>query len=374
VSNGNSRIVGFDSRRFVRKDFEALMGVGVTVVDYDAFVNSYTAWIKELFSNAGFQQNKLIYKSFDLNKLFGNQIDTVYASFVDAVKNDIQFLDVYYSYFYPPDKHQIPESGILDEKEEREQEHLEFIKVYYKESTGSEYVSGIKFLNLIEHAYPLICVWDYAKRNMKFSSNIYVDHFETKPSHVWEDLIANKEKVKMNIIYNGDRCNYLISTADILTAYLHDEIKKQNIFLNRQVHKILHNGFSGKFETRFLGSKYLYDIAPSNKYVVNNLPFLKHPVYFVFGEGNEDFKKTYPNTEEKKFLEDSPFMNEIYNQATRNNGSVKYYDPNTDNQIIQKQDKFFRYGPNGQNKIEYLKKVGYKNEIISIETLLKEKE
>lgn len=62
------RIVGFDSRRFIRLDFNALLGIGVTVDDYACLVRVYKNWIKNIFKSSGFKQNRLVYKSFDLNK------------------------------------------------------------------------------------------------------------------------------------------------------------------------------------------------------------------------------------------------------------------------------------------------------------------
>lgn len=368
-------VVGFDSCRFVRGNFQALMGVGVTVNDHERFRKAYDRWLDNIFDEVGLKRDKLIYKSFDLNKLFGDRIFEIYDQFVEETKDHIHFLDLFYSYFYPSDGHRSTDkTDFLDEKDERNEPIPKFIKVYYKEPGGIETVSGIEFLDLIDHSYPLICAWDYFSRNPNTAFTARIDHFDAKPSNIWCEVLKNKHKFKLEIVYGGDKCDDIISSADILLNYLHEEIKKNNIPLNRKTHDILHKNFNRKFETRFLGSKYLWEMTPSNKWVVNNHAFIKHPIYFVFLEGAEDFKKIYPQMDERKLIEDSPFIDMLYVKAATDSGSVKYYNPNTDNRLIQKEDKFFYYDVNGRRKIDYLAKLGYKNEIISSEELMKNKD
>lgn len=353
-------LIGLDGKRFIQGKFQALIGVGITINEkhLSDFIKTYDNFMQELFQESSIDKRRPIYKAYDLKSLFYIQGKEPISKFVEATKDKIDFIDFYYSYFI----RKTNENGIKDKP-------TEFINIYHEEPTGIEKVNAIKFLNIIEPSYSAICCWGQIQKNPKLCSNstFYVDNFQSSPSKMWEQISKLKN---LNIVYNGGKCNYLISAADLYLVFLEEQIKKNNLHLNRETHKILHQHFTGKFETQFLGTQYLYQLAPAKKANVRTISNVKHPIYYVFTEGQEMFQKTFGNKKsEQLFLEQSPFLDKVFELATKNKGSVKFYDVSQDNSFITKEDKFYYYGDAGKQKIEMLKRTGFKNEIYYSENL-----
>lgn len=364
-NNMDKEVIAFDSKRFIRGKFQALIGVSVSVKEKDLsnFCAVYDTFMKKLFEKHNIPRRRLIYKSFDLKRIFFPLGVDPIEEFVKETKENIGFLDLYYSYF--------KNKTLAHTEKENHDQVTDFVNIYYEEPEGSEQVSAIKFLNIIEPAYPAICAWGYMSRNPSCVNNIFImDHFSARPSKLWDQL---KDIKSMQVVYDGGKCNYLISTADLYLACIEERIKKENLALNRSIHKILHPDFGGKFETTFLGTKYLYNISPAKKSEINLQSKLQHPIFYVFTEGNDYFSKlfTINRLSESAFLETTPFLEGVFNLAAKQNGSVKFYDPARDNQYILPQDKFYYYGQNGLNKIQELKKVGFTNETYSAENISK---
>lgn len=354
-------LLGVDSKRFVNGKFQALIGVGLTVKDSNlgAFTKTYNEFMDSLFKSGGLDRRRPIYKSYDLKSLFYTQGKEPIKEFVEATKDKVDYLDFFYSYF----TRKIDENG-------NPEKPPEFIDIYYGEPTGGQKVNAIKFLNIIEPAYAAICSWGCIKENELLSSNMvfFVDHFQANPSKMWEQL-SNMEN--FHVVYSGGKCNYLISAADLYLAHIEEQIKKNNIRLNRQVHKILHDNlkFTGKFTSHFLADRDLYQLSPATKSNIRLNSKLKHPIFYVFTEGNEAFEKIFGSKNEQSFLEQSPFVDKVFKLATESNGSVKFYEVSQDNSFITKEDKFYFYGENGKSKVETLKRAGFNNETFSAENL-----
>jgi len=154
------REIGFDSKRITRtwqeetpsgekvnKTFQACLGVGVTVENYADFSAKYDKAMKELFTKAGLQQEKLVYKGAELRKLFWMTGINPIAELFSALSKHVSYVDVYYSYFLGEDdegkKHTKPLS----------------ISVFTMERDKFKKINGIVFLDMIEPAYSFICAW-----------------------------------------------------------------------------------------------------------------------------------------------------------------------------------------------------------------------
>ncbi len=338
------KMVGIDSKRFVRRDFHALLGVAITVKDFDNFKEAYNFILSELFQELGMERKKKIYKAYEIRRLFSNTGIDALERFFKQLSPSIDFLDVSYSYF-------------RDKDSPKGEEPKPFIKIYYKEPV-KKMVTPIQFINLIENSYPYICGWNLIRKNPDFEFNIMTDHFDTNPSKAWDEFCVIKN---VSVVFSGGQCNYLISGADIILAAIENRILASGVFLNRSIHKLL-NEYSGKFETSFIGSGHLYSLSPSHKWIAKNIRFLRHPVFYIFKEG-EVFKRLFKDASEEQYLEQSLLLDKVYDIACECNGSVKYYDPSKDNLMIQKNDIFIYYGEHGLSQIKMLQNLGYKNEI-----------
>jgi len=353
--------VGFDSKRFVRGKFQALIGIGVTIQEKKVkkLIKTYDQFMKELFDKNNLPYRRPIYKSYDLKRLFFSQGIYPLEELVKATKDSIDFIDFYYSYF--------KNKKMVQKNDETKDEPTKFIDVYYEEPTGSGKVNAIKFLNIIEPSYPSVCSWGYICDNpSKKDNTFFVDHFKALPSKMWKELSAVQS---LNVVYNGGKCNYLVSIADLYLCCIEDRIKAKNIPLNRAIHKILHPDFTGKFETKFLGTHYLYKMSPAKKSEISIKSKIKHPIFYVFTEGSEAFSKTFGTGGEESFLEQSTFFDKVLSLAAKENGSVKLYDPTRDNAYILPSDKFYYYGENGKKKINAVKALGNKNEVFKAENI-----
>lgn len=336
------KMIGIDSKRFVNGKFHALLGVAVTVSDFEKFKNTYNSILSKLFEELNIERKKKIYKAYEIKRLFLNTGIDALETFFKGIEPNVDFLNILYSYF-------------KDKENPRGEDSKPFIKIYYKEPT-KEMVTAIQFIDQIEHSYPYICGWDIVKKNPLMEFSILTDHFETKPSKAWNEFSSIKN---VGIIHSGGQCNYLISAADIILAALENRILNNGVYLNRSIHGVIEE-YRGKFETSFLGSGYLYSLSPSHKWIANNLRFLKHPIFYIFKEGRP-FKELFKDVSEEKYLEQSLLLNKIYDLACEYNGSVKYYDPSKDNLLIQNNDIFVYYGEQGFTKIKMLQSLGYNN-------------
>ncbi len=357
-----SEYVGFDSKRFVRGRFEALIGVGITIQKskFEEFKEVYNNFMKELFNNNNIPYRRPIYKSYDLKRLFFSQGIHPIEDFVKETKGLIDFVDFYYSYF---------KNKTMDQKDDETKDKItDFIDVYYNAPKGKQTVSAIKFMNIIEPTYPAICVWSFINSNpLKCDADFYIDNFKALPSKMWNELSNIKT---MNVVYSGGKCNYLVSAADLYLCCIEDRIREGDVPLNRSVHKILHPDFTGKFDTNFVGTHYLYPLAPASKSEISINSKILHPIYYIFTEGSEIFSKTFGRKGgEQTFLEQSPFLDKVLSIAAKENGSVKFYDPTQDNSFILPSDKFYYYGEKGKEKIETLKRLGFTNEISTAENI-----
>ena len=349
------RFVGFDSKRFRRGNFQALLGVGVTVEDVPKYCRKYDEIVTTAFEEAGIERRRPLYKSFDFSKLFFSKGYDLPERLFKELSEYVTFVDVYYSYFKKP-------ASLESEKDD-------FIRVFHKEKTGIETVTPIKFLDMIEHSYPAICAWRYIGKYDAFNPEIFSDHFRSHPSNIWESL---KGKPNFHVAYRGDQCNFLINAADVFVSAIERRILNKDLMLNRQIHEILRPEYEGKFETDFIGTKDLYDLSPSCRWTVDTSGRIMHPVYFVFPEGTAEFHRIFPGQDENTFLESSLFLDTLYHEATKEGGCIKIYDAGTDNAVIRNSDVFFHYGPAGKAKIELLRGLGYKNRVITASELVKQ--
>ena len=125
-------------------------------------------------------------------------------------------------------------------------------------------IRRIKFLNIIDPAYPVICAWEHIDKNPQLAENTtyFLDNFQVRPSKMWEQLGKIKN---IKIVYNGGKYSYLISAADIYLAWFEENIRKNDLALNRQVHKIFHLYL--KSERRFKKQKSLLEPEKMNNHM-----------------------------------------------------------------------------------------------------------
>src|SRR3989344_4704233 len=99
------RVIAFDSKKILRSTlkegapFKALIGVGVTISNYEEYSKIYNHLLDNIFKEYDLIRNKRIYKSRDLMSIFyGLNVDIIKILAERLIKS-LDFIDIYYSYF-----------------------------------------------------------------------------------------------------------------------------------------------------------------------------------------------------------------------------------------------------------------------------------
>ena len=261
------RLVAFDSKKIVRKapltnniNFKAMLGVGVTINDYQAFGTKYIDTIQELFDTYGFPKNRLVYKSSDLAALFHGKGIDILPILIEKLIPHIDFIDIYFSYFL--------------NFQDRTQPFM--VGVYWEEEL--ERLHAPQFIDLIDGPYAAICCHAYLKQIVTPIDSLYFidDCPGLKPSIATSNVIKNP---KTRFLFKGDQINFGISIADLLCKYIDLESLQKGFRLNKDL--IQNIEFDGaKCKTTFIGPDWLRDIKPSRKINLEINHKHPHPAFF----------------------------------------------------------------------------------------------
>ena len=280
--------------------------------------------------------SKKVYKSFELSNL-GLKYD-FFNEFFEKIINEIDKINFFYSFF--PNK---PTKEEIDGDS-----HVAPIwkKIRIYPNDGQKEITSIEFLSKhLHNSFPHVCAWElYTK--CKYEGVTYLDDFSGKITRAWEE-IKNNEKIF--VLPNGDKCNALISTADILLKYFDKISFSEKKHLNPEDIKTI---FGEKTEIFFISTACLYNIIPlSSKSQIDKYSMLIHPVVFIL---NEKTKFVGRNA-----IENSPLLNKIIDSSFDNDGCFKLFDPESDYNFIHPDDCFVFFGEEGKKSVESLKNLGY---------------
>ena len=302
--------VGIDSIVFSRPGllgrlFKAPLGLALTIPDEDKFKRSYDNALDLLFKRVEKTRVKRIYKAAHLTAQLLHLEHDVLRGFISEICPAIQRLDFFYT-FFPTAK--IP-------------------KVFVFADSTPRGVPPVEFIELIQNAYPHICVWAY----LQFYSDcrayrFRVDHFHGKKSPAWDE-IDNLPDFK--IYFSGDECNMAISTADLLLRWVQDTL--QGALRHDTIEACFGDVSDGTHVmAHYLGPKreYLHKMAPNLALDINISDHIKHPIYILA------WKSLTARAEEKKSFEWTAFYTKAMQRACEADGCVKFRDPAKDHHII----------------------------------------
>jgi len=364
------RCSGFDSIRITRGQtnspyFQALLGVGITVNDVDSFKRHYDLLFDDLFSRFKTPRKKPIYKSYDLKRLFYPSSSELITEIVTELSKEIDMIDIYYSYFLKKN----PKYRLDPENEpEFTGETMDNIKVFGDDPNKSKTITGLELLDLLEHQYSALCAWNYHTFvGQRLKTHMWVDDIGGSTiSRALKSLEGNQD---FSIVVNGDKCNHLISTADIFVNFINLKLVSGAAKVNQNLVNLFETQLQSKMKTVCMGNNFLSWITPRISGSIDKSRHLVHPIYFILREDVASIK----GTDEKQFLEDTPVMDYALKLAAENNGCVKIFE-SLDQPFIQSKDTFIYYGIAGEAKAKVLEAVGYHNICLSaMEFLEKEK-
>lgn len=337
------RYLGIDTKRVVRKgaltsgkDFNALFGVGVSVNDLDKFYIGYARTIQSIFEKANMEVRRPVYKAKDLNQLFYPKSIDHLELFIEGISPYIDALDIFYGY--------------LDETKQ--------VNVYYAEPLKKSTISAIDFIDLVEESYPAYCAWELiSKLNGRLDCVVFTDNFKIRQCRVWNEL---NRYPHLKIVPWGDRCNPLISTADILAAAIDARLRKRNVRFKSATDVL------PEFGTKLVlnpSTSLLYALSPARDEPAPIEDKISRPTVYIFKSDPGEFKRLFPTVNQKDMIIDSVHGDCLIRESARLRLSLKFYE-SSDNPKIQKGDKFIHFDDFGFNQIKLLQRFGYNNQVI----------
>lgn len=345
------KAVGFDSIKLdlgaFSTRFEGLLGVGITAVDEDSFTEKYVAVLKSLFDSIGVDCDRLVCKSVDI------------ARFVQSPESMIQFLEAFFN-------------SINDEIERIDiyctrynSAKIPTITIYGADRP--EYKKPVEFIRKIANGYPHVCAWRYLSHFGDKDRMIYLDHFESDQTPAW-DFLSNFPNIK--VVYKGDSCNCLLSSADLLIRLTILLLKKNRVGFNWRGLKSIHSPYAWgtKTSTNTLGGQtfILKHITPYSRKQIDLSTFINHPIVFIPHESPSGMI----SKEEQRLFENMPIYGKLLNFLFYINGSFKYFNPIDDVKHVQEGDYMLVMGKHSESLLEYLQAGGVTINKITLEEIV----
>ncbi|MFH1200566.1 MAG: hypothetical protein V1708_05865 [Candidatus Micrarchaeota archaeon] len=340
-----SFVVGFDSaeyrRRFDIRDrtylCRGLIGIGVQVEDPVAFKKAYEDAMACVFKEFKTDRKRPAYCAAEISAIFGaktfDREKEAIELFFNKVLPSIREINFFYTYLF----------------------HIDKVKVFGADSEGVSEIPVISregnaqdFYDLMASAYPMVCAWKYSVEKPK--EELLLDAFQGKASPAWQEF---KSKTRFRVYYNGDRCNPIISTADLITRLVKLRMLECKArFLEREMSSLLPES-GKKTKIHFLGSIYLRKMAPHKRTNIDGAANMNHPTYFIVRETPKD-------PEERAMIESTPAFDKILKKAFEQDAGVKFFHGDGDPRFMQEKDVLFTIGERGEKIAGNLKKLGIK--------------
>ena len=345
------RVVGFDARPIRRQvtkddkrepDFKANLGIAVTISDYELFVKKYEQIVENLFAKYAVPPQPGLRKASELVEIFyAIGIDLI-PELATSIIQEVDYIDIIYSFF-------AKEIG-PDGKPAR-------VKVYWATPEWKIY-SKAEFVDLLEGQFPALCCYAYLQKNRTEipGSTYYVDFCPALyPSTAIQTVLQNTHT---RLLYKGDQVNHAINAADILCRYIDNECIRHAAFLNQHLVQKLglpHN----KFETTFIGEKWIKQINPSRNIKLSANHKAPHPLFVFFTSPSNPFGK-----ETRSVVENSPLYRRALQEAAKIGGCVKLFEAE-DQTILNENDFLVVHDTESKAKADALAALGIKSKIVN---------
>lgn len=345
---------GFDSAEYRQKTIindrphvtRGLIGIGIRTSDPAKYSTAYKDAISQVFKQYKLKQERTAYCAAELSAILGpktlNKEKEALESILKHLLPGIDEVHLFYTFLFnfetvtiygddPEGFKRIPVVSNSATKPDKHKEEEEKTQDFY---------------DLISPSYPMLCAWRYSRDRSK--DTLLIDAFQGQISPAWNEF---SQTTTPHIYYNGDRCNPLISTADLLTRLVKLRmLEKHARFLEHEMNSVLPET-GKKFNKHFLGSIYLRKMVPHKRTRFNPNTLTKHPCTFIVNENPKD-------ESEKEMIQSTPEFNRLLKKAYDNDGCLKFFHKSNDTRIIQAKDTVFTYGKKGEETSQKLRKLG----------------
>jgi hypothetical protein len=185
-----------------------------------------------------------------------------------------------------------------------------------------------------------------------FLKDFSVDFFEGEESRAWHELVTYNT---VNTVAKGDNCNCYISAADMILRTIDRQLEKSHKFLVENDLWDIVLSLTSEHPTNIniirVWNPDLHYIKPIKPIQIQPKFFVKHPIIFVFNEND--------TKGEKKEIENSPLMRQLFDRAYESNGGIIFYESGFSTNLMKDGDWFVSYGTKGFETYKRLKKMGY---------------
>ena len=342
-----------DSRPFRRGRgdslFRGCIGCCLGFEDPKTFKGEYNNFMTRFLHENNIETKRIVHKSYDISSIFGDERE----KFLNFLEKFISFIDsqgikinIVFSTLNP---------SILTEG----------IKLYGFSGFSVKKIPVIQFLDLLNDYFVYICVWKVLKISQFSQVKILLDDMQGEITNAWNELVKGNI---VNVIPRGDSCNCYISSADIITRFIDEKLKKERLKLQEDdIRKIFQDmNITENSNVMYVGHPDLKDIVPI---LQTKLPLYKYytrPMVFILKEGTIDV--------EKEYIQGSPHWGKLLTFASLYNTGIKFLDHKKDRKILKKDDFLVYFGDKGKEQAKYLiEKLGYNYKSFSIsqiETIL----
>lgn len=335
--------VGFDSAEYRRQFIyegkshvcRGLIGVGIKTEDSTAFKKAYEKAIEKIFVEFNAKRERTAYCAAELAAVFGpktiDKESEALELFLKELLPSVSAVHLYYTYLF----------------------RFETVTIFGDDPGGHEKIPVMSrvpettdFYDLIAPSYTMLCAWNYSRDRPREA--LLLDSFQGKVSPAWNEFY---QTARPEVYFMGDRCNPLISSADLMTRLVKLRmLQRRARFIESEMISLIPEA-RNKFSKHFLGSYYLKKMVPHKRTRLDCTPFIRHPVTFIVREQPEE-------EEEKGLIEATPAFNELMNWAFENNGCIKYFHTDSDSRLIGERDFLFTFGERGEKIAKILKRLG----------------
>jgi len=295
--------VAFD-RQWKMGKWNSVLGSCIFTSSYEKFQERYKKVMKEQFNRMGFDVKRSVHSSHTINSILQDSPEG-YNFFELMLSECLDYIDkinFVFSYYPKMDK----------------------VHMFGDKKLSSLSPSVFITRHLI-NSYSHVCAWlALSKSN---NCTIMMDSFSGYMTRAWQQIESHD---KINIYFNGDECNPLISMADITLRIANERLLKKNMFLGKQQISSVFRDMEDKISVDYLGRSQLPLITPRTNILIPISKKIKHPAFFILR----------PKTDylDNKIFLSSPRGHDILELAHVKQGCVKIYNKGEDKNIIKDGD------------------------------------
>jgi hypothetical protein len=338
--------MGADSKQFQRGSFRVPVGACIGVSNVQQFSDDYDRFFDQSFKKFGVTKAKTVFNSSEISTLYSGNI----GGFIDFLESFIKEVCA-----KPNVVVNVAYSAINSKQLDNQR-----VKYYGDNRSAVRPVDFMKFIEHLTQYYAYITAWSVSKLAGIHGTTIHVDGFDGENTEAWREL---KNSHVIQVYPNGDKCNKLISAADLIVKYLDEKMWLLRSRIEQQsFNNILQSLGIVNPKVFYVSNAALKSIVPVEPRPIYLKPFYKRPMLFILTEGTM--------LGEKEYLENkSESMSAIHRCAIAHETGYKFIDYGKDHQLLQDKDIVVYLGPRGKENCELLRTMGYSLKVMSLEQL-----